>query len=659
MYRHPILRPLSMIAATLAGLSLAAMSALAHAQPGNTAPSTALRAQFAQALQNAETGTAATAPDSTALRSHLLYPDLQGVRLLQALKSGKNTPADAQISAYLDAHPDLPVSLDLRRSWLDALAQRQQWHIFLRYFNDTTATDALRCHAWRARIETTESAEPLAAALLDFWRTAPRMPAACVMPFDWLAARGVINAEARAQRARKALTDGNPALARRLARDVPAAQAAALIRWAEMLENPAEALYALAAAPTDAPYSWEGVQAGFARLARRSPRQAAELLPRLGLSRFGEARYGELQRSVALGLAWNRDTEALQWFASLPEAQTDTAAQEWRVRAALWAERYDLAAQWLAKMPAEMAGEQRWMYWRARSLERIGQAEQAKHIFKPLAAQNGYYSVLAAWRLDQPYQPTMRPFVAQQDTLNTLQHNDAIARAKAWHELERATWANREWRRAINDLDDEARVQAAWLAAQWGWTLQAVTTLVTLNIHDMFEISYPDPFAPAVARAARDVGVPGEWIYGVMRQESLFNPNAQSSAQAYGLLQLLLPTAREVAKRNGRPLPQRADLLRPEVNIPLGAAFLRELRERFDGQILPALAGYNAGPGAAKRWLPAQPLEPDVWIENIPYNETRGYVQRVLWHMIVHRWRNTGEPQDAGAWLQVVRVPKP
>ena len=97
--------------------------------------------------------------------------------------------------------------------------------------------------------------------------------------------------------------------------------------------------------------------------------------------------------------------------------------------------------------------------------------------------------------------------------------------------------------------------------------------------------------------------------------------------------------------------------MQPQVNIPLGATFLRELHARFDGQWLPALAGYNAGPNAVKRWLPKEALAPDIWIENIPYNQTRGYVQKVLWHVTVHRWRRSGEPQAPSDLLHPVREP--
>jgi soluble lytic murein transglycosylase len=120
---------------------------------------------------------------------------------------------------------------------------------------------------------------------------------------------------------------------------------------------------------------------------------------------------------------------------------------------------------------------------------------------------------------------------------------------------------------------------------------------------------------------------------------------------------LLPSTAKRTARRWDLKPPTRAELLQPEVNVPLGAAELRNLIDRFDGQLVAAYAAYNAGPGAARRWLPAQPVETDVWVENIPFNETRAYVQRVAWHSLVFTWLEHRKPVDVTAWLSSVRLP--
>jgi len=136
-----------------------------------------------------------------------------------------------------------------------------------------------------------------------------------------------------------------------------------------------------------------------------------------------------------------------------------------------------------------------------------------------------------------------------------------------------------------------------------------------------------------------------------MRQESLYRADAGSSAGALGLMQLLPATARRAARRWGLKEPARADLFQPSVNVAVGAAELKTLLDRFGGQTLLATAAYNAGPGAVERWLPATAMDNDVWVENIPFNETRAYVQRVAWHTLVFEWLDNRKARDVEAWL--------
>ena len=151
--------------------------------------------------------------------------------------------------------------------------------------------------------------------------------------------------------------------------------------------------------------------------------------------------------------------------------------------------------------------------------------------------------------------------------------------------------------------------------------------------------------------------LPETLIYAIIRQESLYRADAASSAGALGLMQLLPSTARLTARKIGQPNPSRSELLVPSVNVPLGSAYLRSLLDRAAGQLPLAIAGYNAGPAAARRWLDDAPVETDVWVENIPYNETRTYVQRVAWHALVFAWLADREPQDVSRWLGTVEPP--
>jgi len=146
----------------------------------------------------------------------------------------------------------------------------------------------------------------------------------------------------------------------------------------------------------------------------------------------------------------------------------------------------------------------------------------------------------------------------------------------------------------------------------------------------------------------------------VIRQESLYRTDVVSSAGARGLMQLELATAKPTAKALKLPTPHMADLFDPQINSTLGAEHLHLLLDKVDGQLPLALAAYNAGIAAASRWLPAVSMAPDVWVENIPYNETRNYVQHILWHTVVYGWlRSDGQPQDTTSWLTPIRATGP
>lgn len=161
-----------------------------------------------------------------------------------------------------------------------------------------------------------------------------------------------------------------------------------------------------------------------------------------------------------------------------------------------------------------------------------------------------------------------------------------------------------------------------------------------------------------MTQAAQRFDLPQDWIYGVIRQESLYNADAVSSAAACGLMQIRPSTAREIAQRHQLPDPPNCTaLLNPQTNVTLGSAHLQHLLQREGGQLVVALAAYNAGHNAAERWLPEdRSLPADVWIENIPYDETRRYVKRILWHIAVFGWRRSGHGQSIAAQMQNIRA---
>jgi len=166
-----------------------------------------------------------------------------------------------------------------------------------------------------------------------------------------------------------------------------------------------------------------------------------------------------------------------------------------------------------------------------------------------------------------------------------------------------------------------------------------------------WKLAYPRPYVELVSEQAKKNALTQSLIYAIMREESAFDADAQSPADAYGLMQLILPTARLAGKALGLP-HDRVSLLRPSVNIPLGARVLGKYRDQFPEDPLLAIAAYNAGPGAAKRWRRDRSgTSFDLWVELIPYVETRRYIKRVLGSAAVYAIVYDEAAQDAALAL--------
>ncbi len=598
----------------------------------------------------------AAAHDSASLKSYPLYPYLQAARIEQALLGTPDSlaGADRRAADFLATYAGTPVAHDLRRAWLASLAQRSEWARFLEAYADVPAGDPLRCESFAARIALGKS-DGLVHDIEQEWLTPHSLPE-CAQAFDWLRQNGVLTTALIEERARLALAGSDSAFARQIIEQLPTERATPLLEWIALLEHPLPAIDALISSPAQ-PVEGAALLAGWTRLAREDPSAAedryASLLTSRHLSPDAASPYA---LTLALSLAWDRDGAALEYFKSVAPRDLDDAAIEWRARAALWSKDWPLVASSIAALSQQAQSSARWRYWSARAEQALGQPQQARQIYESLLPDDDYYSALAAARLDRPVVPHPQDLPVEPAVLAALESEPALVRARELFLCGMQREAAAEWRFGYTSLTTDQRAQAIHLAAEWGWYDQAVETATSQQVFNDYTLLYPRPFDAQVEAAARLAQLPPELVYGIIRQESLYRIDAVSPVGALGLMQLMPETARRTARywKLSRPTP--ADLLEPSTNISLGTARLRMLLDQFDQQIPVALASYNAGTRAVAHWLPSQPVDTDIWIENIPYNETREYVERILWHSLLFTWlHGDGTPPRADAWLSEVR----
>ena len=588
-------------------------------------------------------------PDSSALKAYPIYEYLVAARLGRDLAASPNDETDTVIDAFLRAHAGQPVAHTLRHQWLASLAERRRWDWFLPRSAELT-DPSLICDRLAGRLATGDT-DGLAADALARWSMPQRPPPECGGVFTWLRTQGLLTPALQETRVRAVLVAGNGPLARDFADEVPAQRRAPLLQWIMLLEAPKESIERLAASP-DLPVEPEALVAGFTRLAHADSAAASALLTRL-LDRpdMGPLLQGRLQRAAALGAAYARQPGAVAAFSQLSGDLIDTPVEEWRVRAALWAGDFDKAREWIEQMPASLAAQPRWRYWHARAVAATRGPAAAAELFGEIAGLRDYYGYLAADRLHRHYELNIRPSPDDEAAQAALAKEPGIIRAHALIDCAMPDEAGAEWSAALATAQPALKVQAARLASRWGWYAQTIATLAQANEWADVPLRYPRPYTPEIEHASKLTRVPADWILAVMRQESLFRADAVSRADARGLMQMLPSTAALVAARWHLPAPHRDDLFDPSIAVPLGAAYVRELLDRHDEQLSLSLAAYNAGPAAVARWLPRQSIDADIWIENIPYTETRSYVQHVLEHIVAFAVVRGAEPPRLSALL--------
>ena len=594
-------------------------------------------------------------PDSASLKAYPIYDYLLAARLRRDLGLTPSEELDATIDAFLRAREGAPVGRSLKHQWLASLAQRRRWDWFLPRAADVT-DPALVCDRLAGRLAAGDT-DHLATDALARWSLPQKEPIECAPVVAWLRLKGLLTPALLEARARAALAADSLTLAREYIAEVPAERAAALNLWRQLLESPKSSLTTLAMTP-QAAVETDALLAGFTRLSNTDAPAAATLLPLL-LARpdTTPAVRGRMQRAFALGEAYARQPGAVAAFDAVPAEIADTQVQEWRVRAALWAGNYGKVLEWTQRMPAALSNQPRWRYWHARAVAATSGAEAAAPLFGQIAGLRDYYGYLAADRLQQPYDLNIHPVPDDASLQNTLAADPGLIRAHALFDCDLTDDAAAEWNAALVSMGAAVKIQAARLASRWGWYGETITMLAQADSWDDVVLRYPRPFGAIIAQASSLTQVPPDWILAIIRQESLYRKDAVSRADARGLMQMQPATASAVAKRWHLPVPSRDSLFDPTVAIALGAAYVHELLDRYGHQLDLSLAAYNAGPVSVARWLPAQPVDADAWIENIPYAETRAYVQHVLEHIVAFAVMRDADPPRLSTLLPPVQAP--
>jgi len=615
-----MLTPTIALARWLLVACMAAVPALALAARGQSQDAAFLAARDAFRAGDA----ARIARHAATLDQYLLKPWAD----YWLLKTRLEDAAPEDIQRFLDANTGTYLAETLRKDWLRILGRKQRWDLFQQELPQLVAEDAeVSCYALLARWH--QSGEPALAQLMEHWNALRELPEGCVPLAEEALASGQLGSQQVWERFRL-LTDANlVSAAKRTLAYLPRREAPNAQQLAEAAASPATFLGR--SHDVRVRSARELVILALSRLARADPQRAAALWDKEKMRRgFIPGDQGYVWGQIATEGAKRHLPEAVGWFIEAGDAQLSDEQLAWRARIALRQMKWQEVSVAIERMSPRARGEPTWVYWQGRAWRELGQAGRAAEAFARIAGEPNFYGQLAAEELGRRSQMPPRAAVPSREELSGVSAIPGLNRALALYRLDMRTEGMREWNWAIRVMDDRSLLAAAELARRNEiWDRSINTADRTASMHD-YALRYPTPYAEVLLAQARTHELEEHWVLGLVRQESRFVASAKSSAGASGLMQLMPATARWVARKVGLRDYSWSRVNEVGINAALGTAYLKQVLVDVDGSLVLAAAGYNAGPGRARRWRDSQPIEGAIYAESIPFNETRDYVKKVM-----------------------------
>lgn len=576
--------------------------------------------------------------------------------------------------AFLQEHDGTFLGYRLREQLLYAFSNRGRWNDFLSYYREDMGQRALQCQEIYARFKTGDKT-----ALNDvaaIWTQGKSQPKACDRLFSTWRKKGGLTDDVAWTRFNNAMQNRKTSLARYVSRYMsPETKAYAdkylgVHGYPGRIKNQRNYLVdAGNASVANTLKMQQIISHGIKRYARIDVKDALKQWERYEAAQlFPKEIAVETKLELLKRLTIKGHTQEAEALIQQSTDIRNNDVVERLIREALRQEQYAKVLQWIDYLDEDAQQSDRWLYWRARALDElkdtdtqftvaeiseteltevpvatdqpISDEKSSQEIYEQLANNRSFYGFLAADILNRNYTLEDRPSFVANHTEHVVKNLPAIRRAyELWVRGSQGE-SRAEWQFATKQMSHEQLAAAGRIAREWGWYNKGIHAMIRGNYWDDLDIRFPLAYRDAVESESSQTDVDTTFIYAIARQESAFHEKARSSAGAMGLMQLMPYTARQTAKKSG--IKHRDSyLLDPEYNIKLGSRYLKEQLDKFNGNRILAAAAYNAGPHRVNRWIKENSLSLpfDVWIESIPFRETRGYVQNVLAFSVIYAYR--------------------
>jgi len=599
---------------------------------------------------------------------------------------------DEEIMTFIDENWDSPISEQLKQSWLKQLATAKNWDAFIQHFvpEEDAKNDELLCNQARAWLNKAQIEQAFKAAE-KLWLVGRSQSNSCDPLFKAWQNAGLLTDDLVWQRLELAMHQSNIQLARFLSRQLKSETLKKdFIIWESLFASPHHLAGKLDDF-TDTPRHRNIILHVLTRWVRSDKPNTLYWLQQFSQKyHFTQAEKDTHISYVARYISFTFNPQSKYWLMEVDMTNKDRQVGDKRMEVALRAEDWPAVILW-SMQPAHSVWEQSKLdYWQARAFEALANTQSQRLItnrwpsvntdnilyihrlmraalstelgaeyiamgndyqpyqawrfalkhYENLSGLRDFYGFLSSEKLNRALSLNHKLRPVQPSLFHQVQDTPGFQRARELYTIDQKYQAYREWRHTLDRLPLEHKGIAARVAESWGWNYQAIVTASSSDEQNNLELRFPTKYKDAVAYQSQKNQIDTGWVYSVIRQESAFRAEARSGVGAMGLMQLMPGTAKHVARNIGLTPPKTEQLLTADFNIQLGSNYLRELYDEFDQNIVMATAAYNAGPHRVKEWRPSEaPIAGDIWIETIPFKETREYVKNILTYQAIYKFR--------------------
>ena len=585
-------------------------------------------------------------------RGHVLEP----LAAYWDLRVRLDTAPESEIRSFLKSYSGSYYEDRLRTDWLLQLGKRRDWANFTAEYPRYRMRDDREVRCYALATEAMNSKADVAEEAKRLWYALREADDGCTYVAEHLHSGKQINGLDLWRKARLAMDANRPRPAQ-AAVDIEAPRLSEQV--ALIYADPAKYLDKRIIAITKS--RKELAVLALIRLAAKDPDQAADLLSkRWAIQLSPEERnwtWGVIGKQAAQKLQDN----AVHHFAKVQkDSDLNDDLLSWKVRAALRMGQWRQVLTATQAMSPESQKDPTWVYWRARALSATAQdnaqKQEAQGLLRSIASVRGFYEQLALEELGQAITLPERPIALNPQEKAAALINPGLQRALYAIQIGLRPEGNREWNYSTNlhtpgGMNDRELLAAADLACQRQVWDRCINTSDRTKEAIDFEQRFPMPLREIVVRKAGDIRLDPAFVYGLIRQESRFIMDARSHVGASGLMQVMPATAKWTAKKIGLTSFTPDQITDREVNVAIGTGYLKLVLDDFEGSMPLATAAYNAGPSRSRNWRNGPVLEAAIWAENIPFQETRDYVKKVLSNTTNYAAILTRQPQSLKARL--------